>query len=55
MGVLLILRAGIMIYVAVKELGPTARHYDPTDRVSTLAFTGGMLVMALSLVAINFD
>ncbi len=43
-----------MVYVAVKELSPTARHYDPTDRVSTVSLAFGMIVMACSLVAIAY-
>ncbi len=53
-GILFGLVAGIMVYVSVKELTPTARMYDPEDRVCTLAFVGGLLVMAASLVALQY-
>ena len=42
--------AGMMVIVAVKELLPTARRYDPQDDVVTTSFVVGMGVMALSLV-----
>lgn len=43
--------AGMMIIISVKELLPTAHRYDDHDSVVTYSFIGGMIVMALSLVA----
>jgi zinc transporter ZupT len=45
--------AGLMVYVAMSELIPTARKYDPRDRVTTKALFLGMGVMALSLVLLR--
>lgn len=42
--------AGMMIYISVKELLPTARRYDPEDKVTSTTVFIGMAVMALSLV-----
>ena len=42
--------AGMMVIISVKELLPTAHHYDPGDTVVTYSFIGGMALMALSLV-----
>ena len=44
---------GMMVFIVVKELLPTAHKYDPTDRVSTLGFFCGMTVMASSLVGFS--
>jgi len=49
-GVVFGLVGGMMIYIVVKELLPTAHEYDPKDYVATLGFFCGMLVMASSLV-----
>lgn len=42
--------AGMMIYICVKELLPTARRYDPEDTVTSASVFAGMIVMAISLV-----
>lgn len=42
--------AGMMVIISVRELLPTAHHYDPEDTVVTYSFIGGMSLMALSLV-----
>lgn len=42
--------AGMMIYICVKELLPTARRYDPDDTVTSASVFAGMIVMAISLV-----
>jgi ZIP family zinc transporter len=42
--------AGMMVYIAVKELLPMALRYDPTDSVSTNFCILGMVVMAASLL-----
>jgi len=41
--------SGMMVIISVRELLPTAHHYDPEDTVVTFSFIGGMLLMALSL------
>jgi ZIP family zinc transporter len=41
---------GMMVFIVVRELLPTAHKYDPEDKVVTLGFFCGMLVMAASLV-----
>ncbi len=42
--------AGMMVYIAIKELLPMALRYDPTDSVSTNFCILGMVVMAASLL-----
>jgi zinc transporter ZupT len=42
--------AGMMVIISVRELLPTAHHYDPEDTVVTYSFIAGMFFMALSLV-----
>lgn len=42
--------AGMMVIISVRELLPTAHHYDPEDTVVTYSFIAGMSLMALSLV-----
>merc|ERR1711935_567266 len=42
--------SGMMVIISVRELLPTAHHYDPEDTVVTYSFIGGMLLMSLSLV-----
>jgi len=42
--------AGMMVYIAIKELLPMALRYDPTDAVTTNCCILGMVVMAASLL-----
>eukprot|EP00736_Rhodelphis_marinus_P002174 Rmarinus@m.2329 len=42
--------AGMMIYISVRELLPTAYRYDPHDKFVTMSMLGGMMVMAASLL-----
>jgi len=42
--------AGMMVWIAVRELLPTALKYDPEDRISTYGFFGGAAIMAASLL-----
>ena len=44
----------LKVYISVKELLPTARRYDPDDKITSYAVFAGMLVMALSLVLFLF-
>ena len=48
-GVLFGLVAGMMVYISLRELLPTAHRYDPSDRFVTIGAVTGMLAMALSL------
>jgi len=41
---------GMMVYISLKELLPTALKYDPHDRHVTNCMFAGMAVMALSLI-----
>lgn len=41
---------GMMVCIPLKELLPTARKYDTTDRFVTNSCIVGMLIMAVSLV-----
>lgn len=50
-GALFGLIAGMMVYISLKELIPTAFKFDPQDRVVTVTTVAGMVLMAASLVA----
>jgi len=41
---------GMMVYISLKELLPTAHKYDPHDHYVTNCMFAGMAVMALSLI-----
>jgi ZIP family zinc transporter len=41
---------GMMVYISLKELLPTALKYDPRDTCVTNCMFGGMAIMALSLI-----
>ncbi|KAL4448380.1 hypothetical protein ABPG75_005599 [Micractinium tetrahymenae] len=42
--------AGMMVYVSIKELLPSALRFDPEDRVTSTSVLVGMAVIAFSLV-----
>lgn len=42
--------SGMMVIISVRELLPTAHHYDPEDTVVTYSFIAGMMLMAVSLI-----
>lgn len=42
--------AGMMVYISVKELLPTAYKFDPRDKFVTLMFFMGMAMMAGSIM-----
>lgn len=42
--------AGMMVYISIKELIPTALRYDPKDTLTTTCVIAGMVVMAASLL-----
>eukprot|EP01053_Blabericola_migrator_P004314 Blabericola_migrator_1__4313@NODE_2324_length_2937_cov_215_669686_g1457_i0_p1_GENE_NODE_2324_length_2937_cov_215_669686_g1457_i0NODE_2324_length_2937_cov_215_669686_g1457_i0_p1_ORF_typecomplete_len363_score59_03Zip/PF02535_22/6_4e43UPF0220/PF05255_11/3_1e03UPF0220/PF05255_11/0_11UPF0220/PF05255_11/8_4e02TMEM240/PF15207_6/0_25E1E2_ATPase/PF00122_20/0_73E1E2_ATPase/PF00122_20/2_9e03ALMT/PF11744_8/1_4ALMT/PF11744_8/2_7e02YdjM/PF04307_14/0_23YdjM/PF04307_14/8_4e02zfLITAFlike/PF10601_9/2_1zfLITAFlike len=54
-GILFMLTCGIMVNVALKELLFTAVRYDPGNRITSLAFTVGMIVMAISLMSLTLS
>ena len=49
-GVMFGMVAGMMVYVCIRELLPTALRYDAQDRFVTACFMGGAFAMAMSLV-----
>eukprot|EP00177_Eucheuma_denticulatum_P004276 GFKZ01007757.1.p1 GENE.GFKZ01007757.1~~GFKZ01007757.1.p1 ORF type:complete len:396 (+),score=50.00 GFKZ01007757.1:100-1188(+) len=53
-GVLFGVVAGMMVYISLKELLPSAHRYDPEDKVTTIGLVIGMAIMALSLVLFQF-
>lgn len=42
--------AGMMIYISLRELLPTALRYDPQDSCATACAFWGMAIMASSLL-----
>ena len=51
-GVVFGIVSGMMVLISIRELLPTAHRYDPSDKYVTVSCTGGMMVMALSMVLI---
>ncbi|KAJ8906412.1 hypothetical protein NDN08_002905 [Rhodosorus marinus] len=49
-GILFGIVGGMMVYIAIGELLPTAHRYDPKNKVITVSWVLGMVIMALSLV-----
>jgi ZIP family zinc transporter len=49
-GALFAVVGGMMVYISLKELLPTALKYDPHDHYVTNCMFGGMAIMALSLI-----
>ena len=49
-GIVFGLVGGMMCYICLHELIPTAHRYDPEDKVTTLSIVLGMAIMATSLV-----
>jgi ZIP family zinc transporter len=41
---------GMMVYISLRELVPTALKYDPKDKFVTNCVFAGMLIMAASLL-----
>lgn len=54
-GIIFGLVAGMMTYICMHGLIPTAHKYDPDDIVTTKSVFAGMLVMALSLIAFSIQ
>ena len=46
---------GMMAYICLHELIPTAHRYDPEDKVTTISIIVGMMIMATSLVLFVLD
>lgn len=53
-GILFGVVGGMMVYISIKELIPTAHRYDPDDQVTSIGVVAGMIVMAVSLVLFQF-
>lgn len=53
-GILFGIVAGMMVFISLKQLLPTAHKYDPNDRVTTASLCLGMTIMSLSLVLFKF-
>jgi ZIP family zinc transporter len=51
-GVMFGVASGMLVYVAAKNLLPTAHRYDPNDTVTTTGFILGMVVIAIALVVL---
>ena len=49
-GVMFSLVAGMMVFISLHELLPTALSYDPKNQFVTFSLVGGMVIMALSLL-----
>lgn len=49
-GVLFGITAGIMVYISMKELLPTARRKDFTDKYVSILLFVGFLVMDISII-----
>ena len=46
--------SGMMIYISIKELLPTAHKYDEKDKVTSWSFIAGMFIMAMSIVLFEY-
>jgi ZIP family zinc transporter len=53
-GIVFAIVAGMMVYISIQELLPTALRYDPKNEVTIKAVFVGMAVMDLSLVLFQF-
>lgn len=54
-GILFGIVAGMLVYLTIKELIPTAHQYDPEDAMVTTSIIIGMGLMAIALVVFDFD
>ncbi|KAL6630176.1 Zinc/iron permease [Neocallimastix californiae] len=52
-GIIYAVIAGIMVYISVFELLPTAIHYDNKGNITKWGFLLGMLVMGISLIFLD--
>ncbi|MCB7068677.1 zinc transporter ZupT [Caldibacillus sp. 210928-DFI.2.22] len=52
LGVVLAVVAGMMVFISISELLPTAKKYDEGD-ISIYGFVFGMLIMAISLLLLG--
>jgi len=46
--------AGMMVFISIKGLLPSAHRYDPEDKVTTWGFIIGMVIMAASLILFDY-
>ena len=46
---------GMLLYLTIKELIPTAHRYDPEDSLVTSSIIVGMGLMAIALVVFGFE
>jgi len=53
-GIIYSLIAGIMIYISFCDLLPTAIRYDKKGHTTKLGFLGGMLIMGISIVLLEY-
>lgn len=49
-GIIFAFVAGMMVYISIRELLPTAIRYDPKDSCATACAFWGMAIMAASLL-----
>ena len=54
-GILFGIVAGMMCIISIRELIPTANHYDPHDTRVSQSFATGMIVMATSLILFTYS
>ncbi|CAD7935124.1 unnamed protein product [Amoebophrya sp. A120] len=54
-GILFALVAGMMVYISLHELLPTAYRYDPKDAVVTISWLFGMAIIGASLLLLLPD
>ena len=53
-GIMFGLVAGMMVFISIKELLPTAHQFDRKDRFTSWSFIGGMAVMGASLLLFEY-
>lgn len=47
--------AGMMIYISMRDLIPTALRFDPEDKLVSKLVLLGMMIMALSILLFSID
>jgi ZIP family zinc transporter len=46
--------AGLMVYISLDEILPTAQRYDKKGHLTIAGIVVGMIIMAVSLVMLNY-
>lgn len=46
---------GMMVYISIRDLIPTALRFDPSDRAVSMLVLVGMMIMALSILLFEID